>query len=112
MGTSIACAIIGVIDKEFPAAIPRGFVRVLNGPDAEVTNGALPPRVINGSNDIFNNELLIPPSNGIFAANAGADGSGANGGAAPILNQHGRVKCSIRCMGSLCLHRVLILKAA
>ncbi len=82
MGTSVACAIVGVINKEFAAVIPRGFVRVLNGPDAETTNGVLATPVSNGANDIFNNELFSPPGNGVFAANAGATGTGANGGAA------------------------------
>ncbi|MBP9089737.1 hypothetical protein KBI23_01825 [bacterium] len=82
MGTSVACAIVGVINKEFAAVIPRGFVRVLNGPDAETTNGVLATPVSNGANDIFNNELFSPPGNGVFAANAGGTGTGANGGAA------------------------------
>lgn len=82
VGTSVACAIVGVINREFPAVIPRGFVRVLNGDDAETTNGVLATPVSNGANDIFNNELFSPPGNGVFAANAGATGTGANGGAA------------------------------
>jgi len=82
MGTSVACAIVGVINKEFPAVIPRGFVRVLNGEDAETKNGVLATPVSDGTNDIFNNELFSPPGNGVFAANAGSNGTGANGGAA------------------------------
>ena len=75
MGTSVACAIVGVINKEFSAVIPRGFIRVLNGPDAELGNGNPPltTPVSDGSNDIFNNELFPPTGSaqGVFAANPG-----------------------------------------
>ncbi|MBA4077832.1 MAG: hypothetical protein C0508_22580, partial [Cyanobacteria bacterium PR.023] len=87
MGTSVACAIVGVINKEFAAVIPRGFVRILNGPDAESINGPLAIPVSNGSNDIFNNELFSPPGPGVFAANVGPSGLGANGGV-PVFSQN------------------------
>ncbi|MDQ5937412.1 MAG: hypothetical protein QG574_4771 [Cyanobacteriota bacterium erpe_2018_sw_21hr_WHONDRS-SW48-000092_B_bin.40] len=73
MGTSVACAIVGVINKEFQAVIPRGFIRVSNGKDAELGNGNPPllTPVSNGANDIFNNELFPPSGSpqGVFAAN-------------------------------------------
>lgn len=81
MGTSVACAIVGVINKEFAAVIPRGFVRIKNGDDAELANGAIVNPVSNGDKDIFNNELY-PPSSGIYTANYGGSGTGANGGSA------------------------------
>jgi hypothetical protein len=57
--------------------------------------------VSNGANDIFNNELFSPPGNGVFAANAGATGTGANGGAACVLYRRSRVECSTQLHGQL-----------
>ncbi len=62
IGGTVACAIVGTIDKDFMAVIPRGYLRVLNGNDAIVNNGAptgVP--VSNGDQDIFNNELFNAP---------------------------------------------------
>lgn len=68
IGGTVACAIVGTIDKDFQAVIPRGYLRVMNGNDATVNNGAptgVP--VSNGNQDIFNNELFNSP--GIMQAN-------------------------------------------
>lgn len=72
LGGATACAIVGVIDKEFQANIPRGFVRILNNASAEKVNGqpqGIP--VSDGANDIFNNELFTPTSPGIFSSSNG-----------------------------------------
>ncbi len=90
MGTSVACAIVGVINKEFAAVIPRGFVRIKNGDDAELANGVITSPVSNGNNDIFNNELY-PPSSGVYTANYGGSGTGANGGAAVFSTNQSEV---------------------
>jgi hypothetical protein len=85
IGGSVACAIVGTINKEFSAVIPRGFVRIMNGNDATINNGAptgVP--VSNGANDIFNNELFAPPGNGVYQANTSGGGNpvfSTNGGA-------------------------------
>lgn len=63
-GGSMACAIVGCIDRNFAARIPKGFVRVSNGPSANTVNTSVFPlsTVVNdGSNDIFNNELFHAP---------------------------------------------------
>lgn len=65
MGGSLACAIVGTLDKDFTASIPRGFVRISNGPNAQTVNSAhvpgLAPIANDGTNDIFNNELFYSP---------------------------------------------------
>jgi hypothetical protein len=82
MGTSVACAIVGVINKEFAAVIPRGFIRVLNGQDAFVNgNPAVSMPVSNGANDIFNNELFH--GDGVLQAN-----TGANNGGQPVFSHY------------------------
>lgn len=75
VGGSLACAIVGTIDQDFKALIPRGYVRIVNGPDATSSNGApsgFP--VSNGANDIFNNELFSPPGNGIYQQSSSSPG--------------------------------------
>lgn len=62
LGGSLACAIVGVLEKDFTASIPRGYVRINNGEDANTQNPPLADPVVDGTNDIFNNELW-PPSN-------------------------------------------------
>lgn len=82
MGTSVACAIVGVINKEFAAVIPRGFIRILNGQDAFANgNPAVSAPVSNGSNDIFNNELFH--GDGVLQAN-----TGANNGGQPVFSHY------------------------
>ena len=72
LGGAIACAIVGALDRDFPASVPRGYVRFVNGPDANSTNAPVTNPVVDGTNDIFNNELW-PPSglsmtdNNVFA---------------------------------------------
>jgi hypothetical protein len=80
LGGSLACAIVGVLDKDFAAAIPRGYVRINNGEDANAQNPPMADPVVDGTNDIFNNELWPPSaisvsnngSNTVFTRN-GAD---------------------------------------
>jgi len=85
MGGSLACAIVGTIQTEYKASIPRGYVRIVNGPDATLANGSptgFP--VSNGANDIFNNELFSPPGNGIYQNSSNIPGRevfSTNGGA-------------------------------
>lgn len=69
-GGALACAIVGVLDRDFAAAIPRGYVRINNGEDANAQNAPLADPVVDGTNDIFNNELW-PPS----AVNVASNGS-------------------------------------
>ncbi len=72
LGGAIACAVVGALDRDFPASIPRGYVRFVNGPDANTNNPPIANPVVDGTNDIFNNELW-PPSgismtnNNVFA---------------------------------------------
>lgn len=75
VGGSLACAIVGTIKTEYQAAIPRGYIRIVNGPDATSANGApsgFP--VSNGANDIFNNELFSPPGSGIYQNSSNVPG--------------------------------------
>ena len=63
-GGSIACAIVGCLDKQYAARLPKGFVRIVNGPSALTVNTPHFPlsTVVNdGSNDIFNQELFHAP---------------------------------------------------
>lgn len=61
IGGTAACAIVGALDSDFAISMPRGYVRIINGEDANVQNTPITNPVINGQNDIFNNELW-PPS--------------------------------------------------
>ncbi|MBS1989595.1 MAG: hypothetical protein JSS83_03705 [Cyanobacteria bacterium SZAS LIN-3] len=58
MGGSLACAVVGVLNKDFKASLPRGFVRISNGPDAVAANGSFGVPISDGTNDIFNNQLF------------------------------------------------------
>jgi|GEM_PF-523029 len=58
MGGSLACAVVGVLNKDFKASFPRGFVRISNGPDAVAANGSFGVPISDGTNDIFNNQLF------------------------------------------------------
>jgi hypothetical protein len=71
LGGSLACAIVGVLDKDFAASIPRGYIRIANGEDANAQNPPLGDPVVDGTNDIFNNELWPPSS--ISVANNGTN---------------------------------------
>ena len=63
-GGTLACAIVGSLDRNFAARLPKGFVRVVNGPTSNLVNTPKFPlsTVVNdGSNDIFNQELFHSP---------------------------------------------------
>lgn len=63
-GGSLACAIVGTLDKNFAARLPKGFVRIANGPSSDFVNSPKFPlsTVVNdGTNDIFNQELFHSP---------------------------------------------------
>ena len=77
-GGSLACAVIGCLDSDFAASIPRGYVRITNGRDANSFQpaGPITNPVIDGSQDIFNNELwagagssISQSDNGVFTTN-------------------------------------------
>jgi hypothetical protein len=77
MGGSLACAVVGVLNSDFKASLPRGFVRIVNGQDAATgSNGnpALVNPVSDGTNDIFANQLM---GTGIFqdSNNGGTPGN-------------------------------------
>ncbi len=80
LGGSLACAIVGVLDKDFAASIPRGYVRINNGQDANAQNTPIADPVVSGTNDIFNNELW-PPSQVFTAGNGTSNMFSTNNGA-------------------------------
>lgn len=78
-GAAVACALVGALDQDFQAAIPRGFIAFKNGPEVpQPAINATP--VVDGTHDVFNNELWGPnggiqvANNGVFAINNGGDG--------------------------------------
>lgn len=84
---ALACAIVGALDAEYEAAIPRGVVRIKNTDSAELTNGAppLPYIDVNASNSIFNHELWVGPGGTgpvFYASGGGLFVDFANGGGA------------------------------
>jgi hypothetical protein len=58
LASSVACAVVGVLTNDYKASLPRGFVRISNGPDAVATNGSFGVPISDGTNDIFNNQLF------------------------------------------------------
>ncbi len=80
-GGAVACALVGALDRDFVASIPRGYVRIKNGEDANLTNPPLANPVVDGTNDVFNNELWPPngggvnvSDNGVYALNSNPAG--------------------------------------
>lgn len=70
-GGAVACALVGALDQDFAASIPRGYVRIRNGIDARQDPdhaNLLTQPVIDGATDIFNNELW-GPTGGAFVSN-------------------------------------------
>jgi hypothetical protein len=64
-GGAVACALVGTVSEEFDfvASIPRGYVRIKNGPDATSANsGIVSNPVVDSQTDVFNNELWPPSS--------------------------------------------------
>ncbi|MCC7528002.1 MAG: hypothetical protein IT342_05730 [Candidatus Melainabacteria bacterium] len=58
-GGAVACAVVGSLNAEYEACIPRGYVRILNYVSAANLPGAVPVsgQDINGGTSIFNNEF-------------------------------------------------------
>lgn len=79
LGGAVGCALVGALQSDFVASLPRGYVRIINGPNAASTN---PPisSVADGTNDVFNNELWPPAggaevsNNGVYALNSNPAG--------------------------------------
>ena len=81
---ALSYAIIGGLYNEYPISLPHGYIRIRNGPDVRVANPGLPPidGFVDGTNNIFNNELWLGAGGGggIFMADNGTFGT-ANSGA-------------------------------
>lgn len=86
MGGAVACAVVGSLDAEYEACIPRGYIKIKNFDSAEVVTGeSLPYSDVDGSESIFNKEFWTGPGgtgptfysqNGsVFGANG--DGAGS-----------------------------------
>ena len=58
-GGAVACAVVGSLNAEYEACIPRGYVRILNYVSAANIPGAVPVsgQDVNGGTSIFNNEF-------------------------------------------------------
>jgi hypothetical protein len=57
-GGAVACAIVGCLNAEYEACIPRGYVRLRNYDSATPVVGPTPSGAdLNGGNSIFNNEF-------------------------------------------------------
>jgi len=82
-GGSVACAIVGALDKDFPAQMPRGYVRIVNGQPQNSGNVNNP--VVDGTNDVFNNELWPPNGGGVDVANNGVFALNANPGGQTLM---------------------------
>jgi hypothetical protein len=83
-GGAVACAIVGALDKDFPAQMPRGYVRIVNGQPQNGGNVNNP--VVDGTNDVFNNELWPPNGGGVDVANNGVFALNANPGGQTLMN--------------------------
>jgi len=75
-GGAVACALVGALDQDFAASIPRGYVRIRNGVNAatDPANGIVTNSpVVDAGTDVFNNELWAPnggvdvTNNGVYA---------------------------------------------
>ncbi|MBX9951388.1 MAG: hypothetical protein K2Y39_19625 [Candidatus Obscuribacterales bacterium] len=84
-GGAVACAVVGSLNAEYEACIPRGYVRILNYVSAANLPGAVPVsgQDVNGGTSIFNNEFWNGPggTGPTYHANSGsgvvfADGNG------------------------------------
>lgn len=77
--THVACALVGSLFHEYPVTLNHGYIRIRNGPDARVANPSLSGIYgsVDGSNNIFNNQLYAGPggSGGIVLANNGVFGT-------------------------------------
>jgi hypothetical protein len=86
-GGAVACALVGALDQDFAASIPRGYVRIRNGINAasDPANGPITSSpVVDAGSDVFNNELWGPnggvdvTNNGVYALRSDSDYSAAN----------------------------------
>ncbi|PWT96676.1 MAG: hypothetical protein C5B53_09210 [Candidatus Melainabacteria bacterium] len=77
--THVASALVGSLYNEYPVALVHGYVRIHNGPDARIANPALSGIYgsVDGSSNIFNNELYAGPGGGggMIITNNGAFGT-------------------------------------
>ncbi|HNB22295.1 MAG TPA: hypothetical protein PKZ32_07755, partial [Candidatus Melainabacteria bacterium] len=86
-GGAVACAVVGSLNAEYEACIPRGYVRILNYVSAANLPGAVPVsgQDVNGGSSIFNNEFWSGNggSGPTYYANNGnifaEEGNGVNG---------------------------------
>ncbi|HEY9786256.1 MAG TPA: hypothetical protein V6D17_12685 [Candidatus Obscuribacterales bacterium] len=53
-----SCALSAAVDQEFSAQIPQGFIRIVNGKGRY--GSSVDEVTVDGSNDLFNNELYTP----------------------------------------------------
>lgn len=83
-GGAVACAIVGALDKDYPAQMPRGYVRIINGQPRNAGNVNNP--VVDGTNDVFNNELWPPNGGGVDVANNGVFALNANPGGQQLMS--------------------------
>lgn len=71
-GGAVACALVGALDQDFAASVPRGYIRIKNGPDAGAAHSSIISNpVVDGQNDVFNNELWPPNGGGVDITNNG-----------------------------------------
>jgi hypothetical protein len=84
LGGAVACAIVGALDKDFPAQMPRGYVRIINGQPQNSGNVNNP--VVDGTNDVFNNELWPPNGGGVDVANNGVFALNNNTGGQQLMS--------------------------
>jgi hypothetical protein len=84
--SSVVCALVGALYNEYPISMPNGYIRIRNGPDARVANPNFPAVYgsVNGSQNIFNNQIWSGSGGGISYTNNGVFGT-VNSGAASIL---------------------------
>jgi hypothetical protein len=79
-GGAVACALVGALDQDFAASVPRGYIRIKNGPDAGAAHsGIISNPVVDGQNDVFNNELWPPNGGGVDVTNNGVYALNSNG---------------------------------
>ncbi len=71
-GGAVACALVGALDQDFAASIPRGYIRIRNGRDASSDHsGIVSSPVVDAGTDVFNNELWAPNGGGVDVTNNG-----------------------------------------
>lgn len=86
-GGAVACAVVGSLNAEYEACIPRGYVRILNFVSDNNLPGAQPVsgQDVNGGSSIFNNEFWTGPGGSgptTYAGNGdifAEQGNGVNG---------------------------------